>query len=70
MNSLRNRILAILLGVGLLPVLISLAANFTLTKQDAVEAKHQELRSLSMELTRSLSRIMQSASAGGVTVLL
>ena len=49
--------------MGLFPVLISLIANVTLTKQDAIEAKHQELRSLSVELTRSLSRIMQSAKA-------
>jgi len=62
MNSIRHRILAILLGVGLFPVLVSLIANVTLTKRDAIAAKHEEIRSLSKELSRGLGGIMHSAS--------
>ena len=63
MNSIRQRLFATLLGVGLFPVLISLIANVTLTKSDALTAKHQEQQSLSAELGRGLHGIMQSAIA-------
>lgn len=63
MNSIRHRILATLLGVGLFPVLVSLVANVTLTRRDALAAKHQEMRTLNEELTRGLGRIMQSVNS-------
>ena len=63
MKSIRHRILATLLGVGLFPVLVSLIANVTLTKRDALTAKHQEMRSLSVELTRGLTGIMKSVDS-------
>ena len=63
MNSIRQRLFATLLGVGLFPVLIALIANVTLTKRDALTAKHQEQQSLSAELSRGLHGIMQSAIA-------
>ena len=63
MNSLRQRLFATLLGVGLFPVLVSLIANVTLTKRDALTAKHQEQQSLSAELSRGLHGIMLSAKS-------
>jgi PAS domain S-box-containing protein len=63
MKSLRHRILALLLLVAVLPVLISLIANVTLTKRDSLQAKHEEMRSISAELVRSLYGIMRSANA-------
>ncbi|MDB6071467.1 MAG: Histidine kinase [Verrucomicrobiales bacterium] len=63
MKSIRHRILATLLGVGLFPVLVSLIANVTLTKRDALTAKHQEMGSLSVELTRGLNGIMKSVDS-------
>ena len=63
MNSIRQRLFATLLGVGLFPVLVSLIANVTLTKRDALVAKHQEQQSLSAELTRGLHGIMLSAQS-------
>ena len=63
MNSIRQRLFATLLGVGLFPVLVSLIANVTLTKRDALMAKHQEQQSLSAELTRGLHGIMLSAQS-------
>ena len=63
MKSIRHRILATLLVVGLFPVLVSLIANVTLTKRDALTAKHQELQSLITELTRGLHGIMRSVHA-------
>ena len=63
MNSLRQRLFITLLAVGLLPVLVSLIANLTLTKRDALISKHQEQQSLSAELTRGLHGIMLSAQS-------
>ncbi len=63
MNSLRQRLFATLLGVGLFPVLISLIANVTLTQNDALKAKHSEQQALSAELSRGLHGIMQSAAS-------
>ena len=61
MNSIRQRLFVTLLVVGMFPVLVSLIANVTLTRRDALTAKHQEQQSLSAELSRGLHGIMQSA---------
>ena len=63
MKSLRNRIFVAMLGVALFPALVSLIANFTLTRKDMLTAKHQEIQSLAEELSRGLHGIMRSAHA-------
>ena len=39
MNSIRQRLFVTLLVVGMFPVLVSLVANVTLTRRDALTAK-------------------------------
>ena len=63
MHTIRRKLLLTLLAAALLPVIVMLAVNYTLTEKNAIEAHRESMRSMTREVARQLVSVMKAADA-------
>ena len=63
MHTIRRKLLMALLAAALLPVVVMLAVNYTLTEKNAIEAHRESMRSMTREVARELTSVMKAADS-------
>ena len=62
MNSIRVRLLIVLLAVGMLPMLAVMLSTNSLTKAALEDSEREKIASVNREVARQIKRVMESAA--------